>query len=114
MKASWATALTVAAIAALVIGPLVLTRSSASEYQGVDALAVEEAQRIDPDHEPWFTPVWSPPGTETESLLFALQAALGAGVIGYIAGSLRTRSRQLGTPADGPGPDRRADAPAEG
>ena len=39
--------------------------------------------------EPWFQPFWEPPGGGTESLLFALQAALGAGFIGYYFGLKR-------------------------
>lgn len=93
MSPRWATVLALVAVVVLVVGPLLLDRSGDSEFAGVDAEAVDEVRRIDPDHEPWATPLWSPPGTETESLLFALQAAVGAGAIGYIAGSLRTRSR---------------------
>ena len=32
-----------------------------------------------PNYKPWFRSIWQPPGGEIESLLFALQAALGAG-----------------------------------
>lgn len=37
-------------------------------------------------YEPWAEPFWEPPSGEIESLLFALQAAIGAIVIGYIFG----------------------------
>ncbi len=37
-------------------------------------------------YEPWIEPFWEPPSGEIESLLFALQAAIGAIVIGYIFG----------------------------
>lgn len=40
-------------------------------------------------YEPWFEPLWEPPSGEIESLLFALQAAIGAIVIGYIFGYWR-------------------------
>lgn len=43
------------------------------------------------DYEPWFSPLWEPPSKEIESLLFSLQAAIGAGIIGYIAGWYRGR-----------------------
>ena len=37
-------------------------------------------------YEPWIEPFWEPPSGEIESLLFALQAAIGAVIIGYIFG----------------------------
>ena len=40
-------------------------------------------------YEPWVDPFWEPPSGEIESLLFALQAAIGAVVIGYIFGYWR-------------------------
>lgn len=85
--------LTLLAVVVLVVAPLFLYLGSDNVLSGSDSRAVEEAGRIDPDHEPWFEPVWSPPEPETEGLLFALQAALGAAVIGYVAGVIRTRSR---------------------
>ena len=41
---------------------------------------------IKPDYEPWAKNLIELPGEETESLLFALQAALGAGIVGYVLG----------------------------
>ena len=41
-----------------------------------------------PGYKPWFNPVWTPPSPEIESLLFALQAGFGAGVIGYVLGRM--------------------------
>jgi cobalt/nickel transport protein len=40
-------------------------------------------------YEPWIEPFWEPPSGEIESLLFALQAAIGAIVIGYVFGYWR-------------------------
>lgn len=40
-------------------------------------------------YEPWANPLWEPPSGEIESLLFALQAAIGAFVIGYVFGLWR-------------------------
>jgi len=40
-------------------------------------------------YEPWADPFWEPPSGEIESLLFALQAAFGAFVIGYVFGFWR-------------------------
>jgi cobalt/nickel transport protein len=44
-------------------------------------------------YEPWATPFWEPPSGEIESLLFALQAAIGAFVIGYVFGTWRGSKR---------------------
>jgi cobalt/nickel transport protein len=75
----------------LAIMPLVLVPGS--EFGGADSAASEAITQIDPDVEPWFAPIWEPPGGETESLLFALQAALGAGFIGYFLGLKQGRRR---------------------
>ncbi|WP_342306256.1 energy-coupling factor ABC transporter substrate-binding protein [Methanolobus sp. ZRKC5] len=61
-----------------------------SEFGGADGAAGDFVSEIDPTYEPtepWFTKyLFEPPGGETESLLFALQAAFGAIVIGYTIG----------------------------
>lgn len=41
---------------------------------------------------PWFQNVWTPPSSEIESLLFALQAAVGSIIIGYFLGYYRGRA----------------------
>lgn len=41
--------------------------------------------------EPWFNPVFELGSGELESGLFGLQAAIGAGVLGYALGNLRGR-----------------------
>ncbi|WP_322488972.1 energy-coupling factor ABC transporter substrate-binding protein [Chloroflexus sp.] len=68
----------------LAIVPILLIRDT--EFGGADAAAEAAIVEIAPDYEPWFAPLFEPPGSETESLLFALQAGLGAGVIGYFFG----------------------------
>jgi cobalt/nickel transport protein len=42
-------------------------------------------------YEPWISPIWEPPSGEIESLLFSLQAAIGAIIIGYFFGYYRGR-----------------------
>lgn len=42
---------------------------------------------------PWMTSLWKPPTSEMESLLFAVQAAIGALIIGYFLGYY-TRKRK--------------------
>lgn len=63
-----------------------------AEFGGADEQAEEIITQAQPDYEPWFTSFWEPPSGEVESLLFALQAALGAGFIGYFLGSRKTKT----------------------
>lgn len=44
--------------------------------------------------EPWFDPIFEPGSGEIESGLFAIQAGLGAGVLGFALGNLRGRAVQ--------------------
>ncbi|MCP8305147.1 MAG: energy-coupling factor ABC transporter substrate-binding protein [archaeon] len=67
---------------ALFITPLVIFPTA--EYGGSDGAAEELITKT--GYEPWFDPIWEPPSGEIESLLFALQAAIGAIVIGYFVG----------------------------
>ncbi len=57
-----------------------------SEFGGADGAAEEAILEIKPDYQPWFSSLWEPPGGETESLLFALQAAIGGAFLGYYFG----------------------------
>ncbi|NJN65592.1 MAG: energy-coupling factor ABC transporter substrate-binding protein [Chloroflexaceae bacterium] len=79
-------------VVVLAIVPLFLYPES--EFGGADGSAEEVIAKINPEVEPWFAPLWEPPGGETESLLFALQAAIGAGIIGYYFG--RKQGENLG------------------
>jgi cobalt/nickel transport protein len=83
--------LLLALVVILAVIPLFL--HPGSEFGGADGQAEEVIAEINPEVQPWFEPIWSPPGGETESLLFALQAALGAGVIGYFFGLKRGERR---------------------
>lgn len=76
-------------VVALAIIPLIFI--SDSEFMGADGKAEEIIMEVNPDYEPWFQPLWAPPGGETESLLFALQAALGGGFLGYYIGIKKGR-----------------------
>lgn len=51
-------------------------------------------------YEPWTSPVWEPPSGEIESLLFALQAAIGSLVIGYFLGYYRAMRRMRSNRAE--------------
>ena len=65
--------------------------SSSASFEGTDGLAVEAIQHSRPGYKPWFRPLWNGGSAEIQSGLFALQAATGAGVLGYILGYYRAR-----------------------
>jgi len=62
-------------------------------FRGADDQAKDVIGKIAPGYQPWFKPLMEPPSGEIGSLLFALQAALGAGFIGYYLGMSVTRAR---------------------
>ena len=62
-----------------------------SEFGGADGAAEEAISEIDPGYEP--ESILEPPGGETESLLFCLQAALGSGVLFFGFGYLVARKK---------------------
>ena len=80
-KKNWVYILLVICIS---IVPLLINPNA--EYGGADGEAEEMILEIQPDYEPWFSSIWEPPSGEIESLLFALQAAIGAGFISYFFG----------------------------
>jgi cobalt/nickel transport protein len=43
---------------------------------------------------PWFHSIWTPPSQEIESLLFAVQAGIGALIIGYVLGYYNGQSKE--------------------
>jgi cobalt/nickel transport protein len=57
---------------------------------GTDNQAQGVIEKIAPDYQPWFESLFTP-GSASESLLFALQAAVGAAVIGYYVGFVREK-----------------------
>jgi len=63
-------------------------------FTGADGQVEGVIRQLAPDYQPWATPLLEPPSSEIESLLFALQAVLGAGFIGYYFGVRRERARQ--------------------
>lgn len=84
------------AVIALAVTPLLLIKpvSDGDEvFTGADATAQTVITEIHPDYKPWFAPLWKPPSGEIENLLFALQAAIGSGVLFYTIGFVRGRKK---------------------
>ncbi|CAG7634062.1 energy-coupling factor ABC transporter substrate-binding protein [Paenibacillus allorhizosphaerae] len=86
--------LMLAAVIVLAVFPLLFV---SGEFGGADDAAEQLITTLHPSYTPWFSSLYEPPA-ETESMLFALQAALGAGFIGYTAGLLRGKSSKSKTP----------------
>ena len=76
---------------AILVFPLMTIKDS--EFGGADGAAEEAIGVVAPDYEPWAESIIELPGGETESLLFCLQTALGAIVIGYGFGYLVARKK---------------------
>lgn len=88
------TALLLLAVILLTVLPLVWVPTppaaadgqKAAIFGGSDDKARNAISEIAPGYKPWFAPLLEPASGEIASLLFALQAAIGAGVIGYWLG----------------------------
>lgn len=74
-------------IFALLTVPLFMFQHS--NFVGTDDAAVSMVQNIDRDYKPWFSGIKLFSSPEISSTLFALQAAIGAGVIAYYIGYSR-------------------------
>lgn len=80
------------AVAILVaVLPLYLLKDA--EFGGADGMAMDIVTEINPSFEPILEPFIEPASGEIESMLFALQAAAGAGIIGYGIGKI-TRKKE--------------------
>ena len=64
------------------------------EWSGADDQAKDTISKLTEDtYKPWFHSVWTSPSSEIESLLFALQAAIGSLIIGYFLGYYRALAK---------------------
>lgn len=64
-----------------------------TDFGGSDDAAEGVISQLNPDYTPWAESILEPPGGETESLLFCLQAGLGASVLGFGFGYLVARKK---------------------
>lgn len=85
------TLILIALTAGLMIAPLFIAKNA--EFGGADIRAKEEISKIKPGFKPWFKPLWAPPSGEVETFFFSLQAAVGAGFIGFFFGYFLGRKK---------------------
>ncbi len=79
----------------LFVAPLVIYQGYGEDegyFGGSDDQAGDIIEQT--GYKPWFSSVWEPPSGEIESLLFALQAAIGALIIGYAFGYWRGQAKK--------------------
>jgi cobalt/nickel transport protein len=82
--------LLIGGVVALALIPLFVVKDG--KFGGADDQGKEAITKINPDYKPWFESVMKPASSEIAGLLFATQAALGAGVLGYAIGLYKGRS----------------------
>jgi cobalt/nickel transport protein len=100
--------LLIAAVAALTIIPLIIVKQppagpdgkQAGIFKGSDDHASTAIKELAPGYKPWFKSIFNSPSPEIDTLLFALQAAIGAGFIGYYVGYSRGRAKKISTTQD--------------
>jgi cobalt/nickel transport protein len=90
---TWIIIAGILAIILLMAIPLIIVQDS--QFGGSDGAGSEAVAAIAPEYNPeWVTNWWTPPGSETESMLFALQATAGGVLIGYFFGYIRGRKKR--------------------
>ncbi|VVB57270.1 Cobalt transport protein CbiN [uncultured archaeon] len=80
--------LALAVVVAIFAIPFVVNGSA--KFGGADMAGSAAIEQQQPGYQRWVVPLWTPP-PETESMLFALQAAIGGSIIGYFVGHERAR-----------------------
>ena len=84
-----------ALVAIIAILPLAMYSGMGEDegfFAGADSAAGPVIEKT--GYKPWFSSFWEPPSGEIDSLLFALQAAIGAIVIGYILGYYNGQAKE--------------------
>ncbi|MCY7334986.1 MAG: energy-coupling factor ABC transporter substrate-binding protein [Chamaesiphon sp.] len=82
--------LLIGGVLVLAVVPLVFVKEG--KFSGSDNKAKDAITEVQPNYKPWFSSPIVPASGEIESLLFASQAALGAGFVGYAIGLYKGRS----------------------
>jgi len=80
------------------VGAFAFASMGLHEWSGSDDQAEDViASLTGGTYQPWTHSIWEPPSGEIESLLFALQAAIGSIIIGYFLGYYRALSKMKAT-----------------
>jgi cobalt/nickel transport protein len=87
------------AVVSLAIFPILFVQG---KYEGADDRAANEIQALNQNYQPWIKPILEPASGEIETFLFAAQAAIGAGTIGYVIGLYKGRSQRQDINPDRP------------
>ena len=96
-------AILLAIVALFAVAMVLGTRQSTGDgetFIGTDSAATTHIEENHAGYTPWFQTIFEPSSGEVESGLFALQAALGAGALGFVLGTMRERRRQRRSAAD--------------
>jgi cobalt/nickel transport protein len=83
-------------IAAIFIAPFIMYSGLGEDqgyFGGSDDSGSQYIEQNNPNYKTWANVVWEPPSGEIESLLFALQAAIGGIIFGYVFGMYRTQKK---------------------
>lgn len=76
-------------VAILIVAPLLMYSGLGEDqgyFGGSDDAGGDAILENNPNYTVWAQPLWEPPSGEIESLIFCLQTAIGAIIVGYIFG----------------------------
>ncbi|MDD6763722.1 MAG: energy-coupling factor ABC transporter substrate-binding protein [Clostridiales bacterium] len=82
---------TILAVILVMVVAVPLMFMGGNEFGGTDDAASDIVSEVNAGYETWFDSVWEPPSGEIESLLFCVQAAIGAGAVGFALGRVTSK-----------------------
>ncbi len=92
---NWTNIVLLVIVAILIIVPLAMYNGGEEDeyFGGSDDQGGQLIEEENPDYEVWAEPIWEPPSGEIQSLLFCVQTAIGAIIIGYLFGYWNGQNR---------------------